>query len=76
MIALVKNFGAAVEINKTVVDDEVNNDNILVYMGMIEQRVTELTQVNNPTPKSSVSVFDKKSSTPMQLDFHVQESAL
>ena len=36
MIALVKNFGAAVEINTTAVNDEVNNDNILVYMGMIE----------------------------------------
>jgi len=32
----VKKFGAAVEIDMTVVEGEVGKDNILPYMGMIE----------------------------------------
>jgi len=71
VIVLVKNFGTAVEISTSGINDEVEKDNILVYMGMIEQRVTELTQMNNPTPKSSLSVAEKKSSQAIQLDFHV-----
>ena len=44
VISLVKKFGCAVEIDTTLIEDEVNKDNILTYMGMIEQKVTELMQ--------------------------------
>ena len=47
MISLVKKFGAAVEIDTGFIGDDVSKDNILTYMGMIEQKVTELMQGSN-----------------------------
>ena len=41
-ISLVQKFGEVLEIDVNTIASGVSKENILVYMGMIEQKVTEM----------------------------------
>ena len=76
VIQLMVKFGKALEIDMSLVGDGLNPQNLLAYMGMIEQTITEMMLASGmqSTPARSVHQESAGSKTPGQLDFHLPDA--
>lgn len=79
VIQLMTKFGKALDIDTSFVGSEINPGNLLAFMGMIEQTVTEMMHasgISSATPaKSVLSMGSASKNAPSQLDFHLPEHA-